>query len=107
MAKDLPNFAPFGLKEMRALWKKYRGNLDVERMLLEIQYSRQVIHDIEVYFVAVHKAWREQDVGTLVAIEKMRVLLQEQHSRQGVLANILPPPSSKEPPPEPEPELVD
>lgn len=106
MAKELPPFAPLGLKEMRSFWKQYRGNVDVERMLLEIQYSRQVIHDIEVYFVSVHKVWREHDLGTLVALEKMRVLLQEQHARQGVLASLMPAPK-KEEPPEPEPAVID
>lgn len=106
MPKELPSFAPLSLKEMRVFWKKYRGNNDVERMLLEIQYSRQVIHDIEVYFVSVHNAWREESLGALVALEKTRVLLQEQHSRQGVLASIMPPPKKDEPD-EPEPALVD
>ena len=107
MAKELPRFAPLSLKEMRAFWKQYRGNMDVERMLLEIQYSRQVIHDIEIYFVSVYKVWREPDLGTLVALEKMRVLLQEQHARQGVLASLMPAPKKKEPPAEPEPALLD
>ena len=107
MAKELPRFAPLSLKEMRAFWKLYRGNQDVERMLLEIQYSRQVIHDIEVYFVSVHTAWREANLGKLVALEKTRVLLQQQHTRQGVLASLMPAPKKTEPPAEPEPALVD
>jgi hypothetical protein len=106
MAKELPCFAPLSLKEMRAFWKQYRGNIDVKRMLLEIQYSRQVIHDIEIYFVSVYKVWREPDLGTLVALEKMRVLLQEQHARQGVLASLTPAPKKAEPP-EPEPAVID
>ncbi len=65
MAKELPRFAPLSLKEMRALWKLYRGNQDVERMLLEIQYSRQVIHAIEVHFVSVNNAWKDGNVGKL------------------------------------------
>jgi hypothetical protein len=40
-------------------------------------------------------------------MEKMRVLLQEQHARQGVLASLIPAPKRKDPPPEPEPALVD
>ena len=75
MAKLLPAFAPLSLEELRRFWRKYRGNQDIERLVLEVQFSRNVIDDIDVYFLSIHRAWREQNVGELVAIEKVRVLL--------------------------------
>lgn len=104
--KQLPRFEPIGVKEGRALWRKYRGNADVERILLEMAYGREVIADLEVYFTSVHKVWRSASLGQLVALEKMRLLFMEQNMRQGVLAGLKPPPRKDEPG-EPEPALVD
>jgi hypothetical protein len=109
MAKALPEFAPLSLKELRSFWKKYRGNEDIERLVLEVQFSRGVIDEIDTYFKAIHRTWRQENLGELIAIEKVRLLLVKQHLRQTVLAEIKPAPkSTKRPePPEPEPALVD
>jgi hypothetical protein len=109
MAKALPEFAPLSLKELRSFWKKYRGNEDIERLVLEVQFSRGVINEIDTYFKAIHRTWRQENLGELIAIEKVRLLLVKQHLRQTVLAEIKPAPNhTKRPePPEPEPALVD
>ena len=106
MARPLPEFAPLSLKELRSLWKKYRGNEDVERLVLEVQFSRGVISEIDGYFKSIHQAWRVENLGELVAIEKVRLLLIHQHVRQNVLAGLKPAPKKGEPP-EPEPVLVE
>ena len=49
MAKALPEFAPLSLKELRSFWKKYRGNEDIERLVLEVQFRRGVINEIDSY----------------------------------------------------------
>ncbi|WP_144029410.1 MULTISPECIES: hypothetical protein [Burkholderiaceae] len=109
MAKALPEFAPLSLKELRSLWKKYRGNEDIERLVLEVQFSRGVINEVDSYFKSIHQAWRQENLGELVALEKLRLLLVKQHLRQTVLAEIKPAPKGTKPsePPEPEPALVD
>lgn len=110
MAKHLPAFAPLSLKELRGFWQKYRGNPDIERLILEVQFGRTVIGEIDLYFTSIHQAWREQNVGELVAIEKVRLLLIQQHLRQGVLAGLMPAPRKpvrRGSPPEPEPALID
>ena len=91
---------------MRAFWKLYKGDRNIERLLLEVAYSRQVLREIEDYFTSIRQAWKDEKIGKLVAMEKMRVLLTEQHMRQTALAGLLPPPK-KGRPPEPEPELVE
>jgi hypothetical protein len=106
MARPLPEFAPLSLKELRSLWKKYRGNEDVERLVLEVQFSRGVINEIDGYFKSIHQAWQAENLGELVAIEKVRLLLIHQHVRQNVLAGLKPAPKRDEPP-EPEPTLVE
>jgi hypothetical protein len=106
MARKLPGFEPIGVKESRALWVKYRGNVDVERMLLEIAQARQVFGEMEAYFVSVQRAWQDQHLGQLVAMEKIRLLLMEQGLRTKALAGLKPPPNRNEPD-EPEPALVE
>jgi hypothetical protein len=109
MAMALPEFAPLSLKELRSFWKKYRGNEDIERLVLEVQFSRSVINEIDAYFKIIHRAWRQENLGELIAIEKLRLLLVEQHLRQTVLAEVKPAPKRSKPPEphEPEPALVD
>ena len=106
MARPLPEFAPLSLRELRSLWKKYRGNEDVERLVLEVQFSRGVINEVDGYFKSIDQAWCAENLGELVAIEKVRLLLIHQHVRQNVLAGLKPEPKKGEPP-EPEPVLVE
>jgi hypothetical protein len=79
---------------------------DIERLVLEVQFSRGVINEIDVYFKSIHQAWRDNNLGELVALEKVRLLLVQQHVRQNVLAGLKPAPRKNEPP-EPEPALID
>jgi len=104
MARSLPDFTPLSLNELRSLWKKYRGNEDVERLVLEVQFSRGVISEIDGYFKSIHQAWLAENLGELVAIEKVRLLLIHQHVRQNVLAGLQPE-SKRGEPPELEPAL--
>src|ERR1700686_2414128 len=106
MARPLHEFKPVSLKELRLLWKKYRGNEVIERLVLEVQFSRGVIHEIDGYFKSIHQVWRAENLGELVAIEKVRLLLIQQHVRQNVLAGLKSAPKRGEPP-EPEPTLVE
>ncbi|MDR5791700.1 hypothetical protein P9281_34705 [Caballeronia sp. LP003] len=106
MRRKLPRFEPIGLNESRALWVKYRGNQDVERMLLEIAQAREVFDEMETYFVSVQRVWQDQNLGQLVAMEKIRLLLMEQGLRTKALAGLMPP-QKGEPPDEPEAALID
>ncbi|MDR5776428.1 MULTISPECIES: hypothetical protein [unclassified Caballeronia] len=70
MARKLPRFEPVGIREGRTFWRKYRGNADVERMLLEIAQAREVMQQIGDYFDCLHKVWVEENLGQLVAPRK-------------------------------------
>jgi hypothetical protein len=108
MGRRLPAFEPVGVSESRVLWVKYRGNDDVHRILLELAQARTAIDEIESYFASVQKVWIDQNIGQLVAMEKLRLLLVGQRMRHGALAGL--PPSSKSDASEPdglEPELVE
>jgi len=106
MARPLPEFAPLSLKELRSLWKKYRGNEDVERLVLEVQFSRGVINEIDGHFKSIRQPWRAENLGELVAMEKVRLLLIHQHVRQNALAGLKPA-SKRGEPPESEAALVE
>jgi hypothetical protein len=86
--------------------KKYRRNEDIERLVPEIQFSRGVINEIDGYFKAILQVWLAENLGELVAIEKVRLLLIHQYVRQNVLAGLKPAPNRGEPP-ESEPALVE
>src|SRR5260370_30984508 len=102
MRKPLPEFAPLSLKELRSFWKKYRGNEDIERLVLEVQFSRGVINEIDAYFKSIHQAWREEKLCKPVSVEKIRLLPFPQHLRPSVPA-MLHTPSQRKEPPDPEP----
>jgi hypothetical protein len=106
MAKPVPEFAPLSSKELRSFWKKYRGNDDIERLVLEVQFGRGVIDEIDGYFKSIHRVWRDEHLGELVAIEKVRLLLVRQQVRQTALVGLKPRLEQNEPP-EPEPALID
>jgi hypothetical protein len=106
MARHLPEFAPLSLKELRSSWKKYRGNEDIERLVLEVQLGRGVINEIDGYFKSIHQVWRAENLGELAEIERVRLLLIQQSVRRSVLAGLKPAPKRDEPP-EPEPALVE
>jgi hypothetical protein len=70
MVKALPEFAPLSLKELRSFWKKYRGNGDIERLVLEVQFGRGVINEIDVYFKTIHHAWRKKILVNQLRLRK-------------------------------------
>ena len=88
MPKKLPHFAAVDLKEMRRFWKQYRGNKDIERLLLEIQHNRNLIHELEDYFQTILKVWQAEGRGQLVAMEKTRLLYVMERSRFGNLQGL-------------------
>jgi len=86
--KPLPHFAAVDLQKMRRIWTQYRGNEDIERLLLEIQHNRNLIHELEDYYQTILKVWREEGHGQLVAMEKTRLLYVAERSRFGNLQGL-------------------
>jgi hypothetical protein len=71
--KPLPHFSAVDIKEMRRFWK---------------QYNRNVIHELEDYFQSIHKMWRDEGLGQLVALEKTRLIFVMERSRFGNLQGL-------------------
>ena len=78
----------------------------MQRLLLELAQTRQVIEEIEAYFASIQKVWAEENLGQLVAMEKIRVLLVEQSFTRSKPADRKSTPRYDEPD-EPEPALAD
>lgn len=87
MAYGLPDFRPLHVSALRALWRKYPRNRDVQDLILEIMRSRRVLARIERLRVTIDRVWKD-DVGSqLVALEELRCLLQDERTRVGILSD--------------------
>jgi hypothetical protein len=85
---SLPNFSSPSLEELRALWKRYRGNPDVERLILEVKRTHDVLLDVEDLYSSIEQAWRNEGLGHLVALYKLRILVLDEKARHGVLKGL-------------------
>ncbi|SAL01208.1 hypothetical protein AWB77_06298 [Caballeronia fortuita] len=78
----LPSFLPVSYHERRALWCRYRArDPDVQRLVLEVQRFRGVVDEAYQRQQVIEKCWREEGHGQLVALEKLRLLLNNERTR--------------------------
>lgn len=79
---SLPTFLPVSYHELRLLWSRYRGrDADVQRLVLEVQRFRGVVDEAYQLQQVIDKCWREEGHGQLVALEKLRLLLNNERTR--------------------------
>ncbi len=71
----LPNFNPPTLYDLRRFWVKYRSNEDVRRLILEVEHQRRLLRAVEEYRVIIDRCWKADVGGSLVAPEKLKVLI--------------------------------
>jgi hypothetical protein len=72
--KDLPDFIPPTAKEMRLLWRAYPDE-NVRRLMLEIERQRRILREVEYYRELIARVWSEEHPGTMVGLEKLRILM--------------------------------
>jgi len=53
----------------------------VQRLVLEVQRFRGVVYDAYQLQQVIEKCWREEGHGQLVALEKLRLLLNNERTR--------------------------
>lgn len=80
MARDLPPFQPLTLAELRALWARHPDPA-IQRLVLEVVRSREVIAEIDHLYKVTHQAWRETQGGNLVALHLLQQLLDTERER--------------------------
>jgi hypothetical protein len=58
--------------------------------MLEIERMRRVFVEIEAYRVVIERCWRQEISGQLVALEKLRVMMETERSRLGIQRSEIP-----------------
>jgi hypothetical protein len=61
----------------------HHDNEDLRRLILELQRARDRFIEIEQYYEAIQRVWKDDVGGQLVVHEKLRRLLQEERWRWG------------------------
>ncbi|AXF06185.1 hypothetical protein CUJ88_48965 (plasmid) [Paraburkholderia hospita] len=63
------------MPSLRELWRAYRGNADVRRLILEVQHGREVLRLIEELRIALDRVVKEDLGGQIAELEQLRVIL--------------------------------
>jgi hypothetical protein len=80
MARDLPPFRPATLDELRTLWRKHPDPA-IQRLVLEVVRSREVIAEVDHLYKTIHQAWRGTVGGNLTALHLLQKLLDTERER--------------------------
>jgi predicted RNA-binding Zn ribbon-like protein len=80
----LPSFPPFHIDELRELYARH-AEPEVRRLILEVERSRRVLAEVEYLRGVIDQAWQADVGGHLVALYKLRLLLQQERERNGGL----------------------
>jgi hypothetical protein len=80
MARDLPPFRPLSLNELRVLWSQQPDPV-IQRLVLEVVRSREIIAEIDRLYKITHQAWRDTAGGNLVALHLLQKILDTERER--------------------------
>lgn len=86
-----PECTPPTIYQLRDCWRQHRGNGVVQRVILEIQHLREFVREVERLRGVIQRCWYEEAGAKLVALESLRVELQAEIFRAGVISNTSPP----------------
>lgn len=78
LRQPLPSFQSPTNRELREMWRSYPDGHEVRRLILEIVRCRSQFRDAEDLRQSVQKVWSEDVGGHLVALHKLRLLLQDE-----------------------------
>jgi hypothetical protein len=82
---NLPDFGSPTTERLRELYRRSNDEL-VRRTVLEVIRLRDLVAEIDDYRETIHKCWAEETHSRLVALENLRVLMQRERSRMGLLS---------------------
>lgn len=80
MACNLPPFRPATLDELRVIWSQ-NPDPAIQRLVLEVVRSREVIAQIDQLYKVTHQAWRDTAGGNLAALHLLQKLLDTERER--------------------------
>ncbi|AOJ31430.1 hypothetical protein [Burkholderia metallica] len=78
LRQPLPPFQSPTNCELREMWRRYPDGHEVRRLILEIARCRYQFRDAEDLRQTVQKVWSEDVGGHLVALHKLRLILQDE-----------------------------
>ncbi|MBN3751624.1 hypothetical protein G3N95_01635 [Paraburkholderia sp. Tr-20389] len=78
--KSFPEFETPTTAELPRLWRQHPDPA-LRRLMLGIERIRRLFVEIEAYRVVVEQCWREEARGQLVALEKLRIIMETERSR--------------------------
>jgi hypothetical protein len=87
--RSLPDFETPTTAELRRLWRKH-DDPALRRLMLEIERMRRVFVEIEAYRVVVERCWKQETSAQLVALEKLRMIMEMERSRLGIQRSEIP-----------------
>ena len=80
---NLPPFRTVTDNELRELWVRY-PDPDVRRLILEVVTGRGVLEEVYSCYCTVHRAWRKEVGGNLIALHLMQTALVNERGRRGL-----------------------
>jgi hypothetical protein len=83
------------LAELRSLWRQHGSGTEydesIRRLITDVVRMRKLIVEMDGLCGAVQRAWRDETRSNLVALERLRILFNDERSRQGGLSSESPP----------------
>ncbi len=78
LRQPLPSFQSPTNRELREIWRRYPDGHEVRRLILEIARCRKQFAKAEDLRKRVQAVWNEDVGGHLVALYKLRLVLQDE-----------------------------
>ena len=79
--RQLPNFPSPTTARLRTIYAS--ADDDVRSVVLEVIRLRELVVEIDGYRETVEKSWKEEGLGQMVPLHKLRRLMQDERSRMG------------------------
>jgi hypothetical protein len=88
--RALPPFTPPTRHDLRALAQHYRNDEAIQALIEEIWHARAFVLRVDELRLVVVRCWRAETDCDLVALEELRVRLEAEKTRAGVIASAEP-----------------
>lgn len=80
MPTKLPDFHTVTDRELREIWRNH-PDPSVRRVILEVVRYRKVLTEVDSLYQTIHRAWRKEVGGNLVALHLLQKVMVEEKDR--------------------------
>jgi hypothetical protein len=88
--RPLPPFTPPSRYDLRALAQHYPDDESIQTLIQEIDHARAFVLRVEALRLVIERCWRAETDCDLVALEELRVRLETEKKRAGVIVSAEP-----------------